>query len=195
MIRLMRSIRTTRYCRRTIGKSACHTGAHSFCVSERAKQPAVEAPPAVAWGSASLTPGSTPSPVTDPAFLLLCEGEDSSRSGRSPACWTESTEDHVRRSRRAKARVHLHGSYPTSTSNEWTRKGLEPSANRLRVRRRAHIQAAVITLVCAARVIEVHDKPVEGVYSRVQRKQLESELSLSALPDVTVEVRSLFPSA
>jgi hypothetical protein len=40
-----------------------------------------------------------------------------SRSGRSPACWTESTEDHVRRSRRAQARVHLHGSYPTSTSS------------------------------------------------------------------------------
>jgi Uma2 family endonuclease len=46
----------------------------------------------------------------------------------------------------------------------------------------------------AARVIEVRDQPHESVYSRVQRKSLESELSVAALPDVTVKIRSLFPS-
>ena len=46
----------------------------------------------------------------------------------------------------------------------------------------------------AARAIEVHDEPSEGIYSRLQRKDLESELSVSALPDVTVLVRSLFPT-
>lgn len=46
-----------------------------------------------------------------------------------------------------------------------------------------------------ARVIEVHDQPHGFAFSRVQRKPLDSEVSVAALPDVTVQVQGLFPSA
>jgi Uma2 family endonuclease len=45
----------------------------------------------------------------------------------------------------------------------------------------------------AARAIEVYDQAREDGYARVRRKDATSELSVAALPDVTVQVGSLFP--
>jgi len=46
----------------------------------------------------------------------------------------------------------------------------------------------------AARVIEVHTHPNEGRYLSVQRSDTNSELSIAALPDVSVDVSLLFPA-